>query len=136
MLLCNNPQNSVVDVSSEQLNKTFRTNVFAMFYLIKAALPHLPKGSAIINTTSVTAYRGSPHLLDYAATKGAIVSLTRSLEQALVEKGIRINAVGPGPIWTPLIAATFPLRRFRNLVQMFPWVAPVNLKKLLPRMSS
>lgn len=102
------PQDSVMDISAEQLNKTFRTNVFAMFYLIKVALPHLKKGSAIINTTSVTAYRGSAHLMDYAATKGAIVSLTRSLAQAVVEKGIRVNAVAPGPIWTPLIAASFP----------------------------
>jgi NAD(P)-dependent dehydrogenase (short-subunit alcohol dehydrogenase family) len=102
------PQDSVVDISAEQLKRTFRTNVFAMFYLIKEALPKLKKGSAIINTTSVTAYRGSPHLLDYSATKGAIVSLTRSLAQGLVEKGIRVNAVAPGPIWTPLIASTFP----------------------------
>lgn len=102
------PQDSIADISAEQLEKTFRTNIFAMFYLIKAALPHLKKGDAIINTTSVTAYRGSAHLLDYAATKGAIVSLTRSLAHALVEQGIRVNAIAPGPIWTPLIASTFP----------------------------
>ena len=102
------PQNSLEDISSKQLEKTFRTNIFSYFYIAKAALPHLGKGSAIINTTSVTAYRGSPHLLDYSSTKGAIVSFTRSLSQALVEKEIRVNGVAPGPIWTPLIPATFP----------------------------
>lgn len=104
------PQDSIEDISADQLTTTFRTNVFAMFYMIKAAMPYLERGSAIINTTSVTAYRGSPHLLDYSATKGAIVSFTRSLAQTLVEKGIRVNAVAPGPIWTPLIAATFPAK--------------------------
>jgi NAD(P)-dependent dehydrogenase (short-subunit alcohol dehydrogenase family) len=102
------PQESITDISAEQLERTFRTNIFAMFYLTKAALPHLSEGSAIINTTSVTAYKGSPQLLDYSATKGAIVAFTRSLSQALVEQGIRVNAVAPGPIWTPLIPATFP----------------------------
>ena len=102
------PQKSIEDISAEQLEKTFRTNIFSYFYITKAALPHLKEGSAIVNTTSVTAYRGSPHLLDYASTKGAIVSFTRSLSHALVDKGIRVNGVAPGPIWTPLIPATFP----------------------------
>lgn len=102
------PQESIADIGADQLQRTFQVNIFSMFYLVKAALPHLQKGSAIINTTSVTAYRGSPQLLDYSSTKGAIVSFTRSLAQALVEKEIRVNAVAPGPIWTPLIAATFP----------------------------
>jgi NAD(P)-dependent dehydrogenase (short-subunit alcohol dehydrogenase family) len=102
------PQERIEDISCEQLERTFRTNIFAQFYLTKAAMKHLKKGSAIINTTSVTAYRGSPQLLDYSATKGAIVAFTRSLSQSLIEKGIRVNAVAPGPIWTPLIPSTFP----------------------------
>ncbi|MEB3336718.1 MAG: SDR family oxidoreductase [Leptolyngbyaceae bacterium] len=102
------PQQSIENISAEQLERTFRTNIFSMFYLTKAALPHLKSGSAIINTTSVTAYKGSPQLLDYSSTKGAIVAFTRSLSQSLVEKGIRVNGVAPGPIWTPLIPSTFP----------------------------
>ena len=102
------PQESITEITAEQLQRTFATNIFSMFYLVKAALPHLKQGSAIINTTSVTSYRGSPQLIDYASTKGAIVSFTRSLAHSLVEKGIRVNAVAPGPIWTPLIASTFP----------------------------
>src|SRR5215203_5677021 len=102
------PQESIDAISPEQLERTFRTNIFAMFFLVQAALPHLREGSAIINTTSVTAYKGSPQLLDYSATKGAIVAFTRSLSQALAEKRIRVNAVAPGPVWTPLIPSTFP----------------------------
>ena len=102
------PQDSIAHITAAQLERTFRTNLFSMFYLTKAALPHLRQGASIINTTSVTAYKGSPQLLDYAATKGAIVSFTRSLALSLVEYGIRVNAVSPGPIWTPLITSTFP----------------------------
>jgi len=101
------PQKSILDINEEQLALTFRTNIFSMFYMVKAALPHLSKGSAIINTTSVTAYRGSAGLIDYASTKGAIVSFTRSLSSNLAKQGIRVNAVAPGPIWTPLIPASF-----------------------------
>jgi NAD(P)-dependent dehydrogenase (short-subunit alcohol dehydrogenase family) len=102
------PQDDLTKITSVQLERTFRTNIFSCFYVTKAALPHLHEGSAIVNTTSVTAYRGSPHLLDYAATKGAIVAFTRSLAKALVGQGIRVNGVAPGPIWTPLIPSTFP----------------------------
>ena len=101
------PQDSLAKISAEQLERTFRTNIFSYFYMSKAALPHFHAGSAIINTTSVTAYKGSPQLLDYSATKGAIVAFTRSLSQALVGQGIRVNGVAPGPIWTPLIPSTF-----------------------------
>lgn len=102
------PRDSIADITAAQLERTFRTNVFSMFFLTKAALPHLRQGASIINTASVTAYKGSPLLLDYASTKGAIVAFTRSLALSLAEHGIRVNAVSPGPIWTPLIVSTFP----------------------------
>ena len=95
------------ELSAEQLERTFRTNVFGYFYMTKAALDHLGAGSAIVNTTSITAYQGYPEMVDYSATRGAIVSFTRSMAGALVGKGIRVNAVAPGPIWTPLIPASF-----------------------------
>ncbi|GLH63658.1 SDR family oxidoreductase [Parageobacillus sp. G301] len=101
------PQKSLLNITSQQLEKTFRTNVFGYFYLTKAALPYLQKGSSIINTASITAYEGNEQLIDYSATKGAIVAFTRSLAKSLIQQGIRVNGVAPGPIWTPLIPSTF-----------------------------
>ncbi|MFC4779567.1 SDR family oxidoreductase [Paenibacillus sp. GCM10023252] len=100
-------QKKFEDITAEQLEATFRTNVFAMFYLTLAVMPHLGQGSAIINTASITAYRGNPTLIDYSSTKGAIVSFTRALAGNLAAQGIRVNGVAPGPIWTPLIPSTF-----------------------------
>jgi NAD(P)-dependent dehydrogenase (short-subunit alcohol dehydrogenase family) len=96
------PDKDIRDISEDQLKRTFQTNIFGMFFLTQAALPHLKPGSAIVNCTSVTMYKGSPQLLDYSASKGAITAFTRSLAKNLVKQGIRVNAVAPGPIWTPL----------------------------------
>jgi NAD(P)-dependent dehydrogenase (short-subunit alcohol dehydrogenase family) len=108
------PQDSFADITPEQIKETFETNIFGMMFLTQAAEPHLSIGDAIVNTTSVTAYRGSGHLIDYSATKGAIVSFTRSIATSLNEKGIRVNAVAPGPIYTPLIPATFSEDKVEN----------------------
>jgi len=101
-------QEQVEDISEEQLTSTFRTNIFGYVFMTQATLRHMKEGAAIVNTTSVTAYRGSPQLIDYASTKGAIVAFTRSLASKLASEGIRVNGVAPGPIWTPLIPATMP----------------------------
>lgn len=126
------PQESIEDITEEQLERTFRTNIFSMFFLVKAAMPHLKEGAAIINSTSVTAYRGSPELLDYSSTKGAIVAFTRSLSGALAEKKIRVNAVAPGPIWTPLIPSTFPADKVKSFGADVPLARPGQPEDLAP----
>lgn len=118
------PQASLEDISTDQLESTFRTNVFAMFHVTRAALPHLTRGATILNTTSVTAYRGSAHLLDYSATKGAIVAFTRSLALQVVKRGIRVNGVAPGPIWTPLIPSTFSADEVADFGKKTPMERP------------
>lgn len=123
---------SILDIDNAQLEKTFRTNIFSMFHMVKAALPHLKKGARIINTTSVTAYKGSPHLLDYSTTKGAIVSFTRSLSLQLIERGIHVNAVAPGPIWTPLIPSTFPPEKVSSFGKDVPIKRPGQPDEVAP----
>jgi len=126
------PKQSIEQITNEQLERTFRTNIFAMFYFVRSALPHLKDGSTIINTTSVTAYRGSPHLLDYSSTKGAIVAFTRSLALAIVKKGIRVNAVAPGPIWTPLITSSFEEEKVENFGKDVPMQRPGQPEECAP----
>jgi len=111
---------SIAGISTEQLDRTLKTNLYAMFWLCKAAIPHMKPGSSIINTSSIQAYQPSPELLDYAMTKGAIVNFTKGLGQALVEKGIRVNSVAPGPVWTPLIPATMPAEKVESFGEQAP----------------
>jgi len=101
------PQDDILGIKAEDMERTFRTNIFAMIYMAQAGLPHMKNGGCIINTASITAFAGQPLLIDYSATKGAIMSFTRSLAKSLVKKGIRVNAVAPGPVWTPLITSSF-----------------------------
>jgi NAD(P)-dependent dehydrogenase (short-subunit alcohol dehydrogenase family) len=115
---------SIEEITAEQLERTFRTNIFGYFFMAKATLPHLKGGAAIINTSSITAYQGNPMLLDYSSTKGAIVSFTRALANSLIEKGIRVNGVAPGPIWTPLIPATFPEDKVKEFGKDTPMRRP------------
>jgi NAD(P)-dependent dehydrogenase (short-subunit alcohol dehydrogenase family) len=126
------PQGRIEDITKEQLERTFRTNIFSMFFLTKAAMPHLKKGSTIINTASITAYRGNPTLIDYSSTKGAIVSFTRALSMNVIEKGIRVNAVAPGPIWTPLIPSTFDEQKVSEFGSTQPMKRPGQPEELAP----
>lgn len=120
------------DIAPDQFLQTFRTNVFGMFHLTQAALPHLGDGAAIVNTTSVTAFRGSAGLVDYASTKGAIVAFTRSLALQLAEKSIRVNAVAPGPIWTPLIPASFDAEKVSTFGGDTPMQRPGQPDEVAP----
>ncbi len=108
------------DLEPAQITDTFAVNVYPLFYVVKAALPYLKKGSSIINTASVTAYRGSDHLIDYSATKGAVVTFTRSLSKQLIKKGIYVNAVAPGPVWTPLIVSTLSKKEVKKFGSQTP----------------
>jgi len=125
-------QESIEKITEKQLERTFRTNIFSFFFMTKAAMKYLKKGAAIINTTSVTAYKGSPHLLDYSSTKGAITAFTRSLSQALADKAIRVNGVAPGPIWTPLIPSTFPSKDVETFGSDVPLGRPGQPEEIAP----
>jgi NAD(P)-dependent dehydrogenase (short-subunit alcohol dehydrogenase family) len=118
------PEGDFEDITDEHLLSTYQTNIFSFFRVTRAAMKHLQPGDSIINTTSVTAYRGSQELVDYSSTKGAITSFTRSLSKQLAEKGIRVNAVAPGPIWTPLIPATFDEEKVASFGQQVPMKRP------------
>jgi NAD(P)-dependent dehydrogenase (short-subunit alcohol dehydrogenase family) len=120
------------DITDEQLERTFRTNIFAYFYMVRESLRHMQAGATIINTTSVTAYRGNPSLLDYSSTKGAIVAFTRSLALALTDRQIRVNGVAPGPIWTPLIPATFPEQKVEGFGADAPMGRPGQPDEVAP----
>jgi NAD(P)-dependent dehydrogenase (short-subunit alcohol dehydrogenase family) len=126
------PQKSISKITEKQLERTFRTNIFSFFFMTKAAMKYLSEGGAIINTTSVTAYKGSAQLLDYSSTKGAITAFTRSLSQALADKRIRVNGVAPGPIWTPLIPSTFSPEEVETFGSDVPLGRPGQPEEVAP----
>ncbi len=138
------PLDDLAELSSEQWERTFRVNIFSYFWTIRAALEHLPDGGCIINTSSITGLRGNKTLIDYAATKGAVLALTYSLAQSLQDRGIRVNCVAPGPVWTPLIPATFPEQKVAKFGQQVPMgraaqpdeIAPSYIFFAVPQLSS
>lgn len=125
-------KNDIKEITEKQLDETFRTNVYGYFFMVQAALPHLNEGDCIINTTSVTAYKGSDHLMDYSSTKGAERTFTYSLSQNLVEKGIRVNGVAPGPIWTPFIPSTFDADKVKEFGKNVPMKRPGQPEECSP----
>lgn len=126
------PQNSLLDITADQLHHTFESNIYSFFYVTKAALPHIPEGGAIVNTASVTAFEGNETLIDYSATKGAIVSFTRSLAMSLVKQNIRVNAVAPGPVWTPLIVSSFSPEKVKTFGSDTPMQRAAQPYELAP----
>ena len=126
------PQEKIEDIAEDQIERTFRTNVFAQFFMVKAALPHMKSGSSIVNIASITAYEGNPDLLDYSATKGAVVSFTRALSNAIIDRGIRVNAVAPGPIWTPLIPASYSAKKVEQFGKDTPVKRPGQPEEVAP----
>ena len=124
--------NGIADVSTELLDRTFKTNIYAMFWLVKAALPHMPEGGSIINTCSIQAYQPSPPLLPYSSTKGAIISFTKGLAQEVVQYGLRANSVAPGPVWTPIIPASMPADTVSQFGGTSPMGRPAQPAELAP----
>lgn len=122
----------ITEITTEQFDRVFKTNVYAMFWLCKAAVPHMPSGSSIINSSSIQAFQPSPHLLDYAASKGAIVNFTKGLALNLIDKGIRVNSVAPGPVWTPLIPATMPEDKVASFGEQAPMGRAAQPAELAP----